>query len=149
MSCKKYLNYAFETHNDATLSESQTLRSISRTWGIYPMHGLVSIPFTFSQFALLSVSSKSCNLIQSTMFLTNQYESFFQNTHTPMLPVNLGVGSRAFHPKRWLQFLMDLIFYLSLQANKSFMCVSLNERSGTFFKSPASFVSCCLFFLCE
>ena len=31
---------------------------------------------------------------------TNQYESFFQNTHTPMLPVNLGVGSREFHPKR-------------------------------------------------
>ena len=140
MSCKKYLNCAFETHNDATLSGSQILRSISRTWGIYPMHGLVSIPFTFSQFALLSVSSKSCNLIQSFMFLTNQYTYHY--------------AAREFRCRQpgisgWLQCLMDLIFYLSLQANKSCMCVSFNERSGTFFKSPNGFVSCCLFFLCE
>lgn len=64
------------------------------------MHGLVSIPFTYSQFALISVSYKTCNLIRSTMLLTNHEETFFQNTHTPMLLVNLGVDSRAFHPKR-------------------------------------------------
>ena len=38
-----------------------------------------------------------------------------------MLLVHLGVRhSRALHPKRWLQYLMDLIFYSSLQPNKSF-----------------------------